>query len=216
MPTPYQPAYQGGHGYSEIRIEETRYQIRVTGNRATPRAALWRHLLYRAAEVTLDSGHAWFRVVDRWPAPERVLGRGDGPGGAAGSRRLGRGERDGARGEGLSRAGAAARRPTARPERRAPRARPHRRPGRAHRVYRGHRVYAYPAYPWPSWYWGWGWGVYAWGPPEPWPAYPMAALPNEAWAEILVFEGRKPPGDPEAYDAAAVIARLGPTLIPPG
>lgn len=37
----------------------------------------------------------------------------------------------------------------------------------------------------------------------------------EAFAEILVFPGEKPADDPDAYDARAVIARLGPSILRP-
>ena len=63
-PTPYQQA-QGGFGYSEQRIEENRYRVSFAGNSATTRQTVEDYLLYRAAELTVQTGHDWFEVADR-------------------------------------------------------------------------------------------------------------------------------------------------------
>ena len=63
-PTPYQAA-QGGFGYSEQQIEENRYRVSFAGNAATTRPTVEDYLLYRAAELTVQTGHDWFEVVDR-------------------------------------------------------------------------------------------------------------------------------------------------------
>ena len=63
-PTPYQAA-QGGFGYSEQQIEENRYRVSFGGNSATTRQTVEDYLLYRAAELTVQTGHDWFQVVDR-------------------------------------------------------------------------------------------------------------------------------------------------------
>ena len=63
-PTPYQPA-QGGFGYSEQQTEENRYRVSFAGNSATSRQTVEDYLLYRAAELTVQTGHDWFQVVDR-------------------------------------------------------------------------------------------------------------------------------------------------------
>jgi hypothetical protein len=63
-PTPYQAA-QGGFGYSEQQIEENRYRVSFAGNSATTRQTVEDYLLYRAAELTVQTGHDWFQVVDR-------------------------------------------------------------------------------------------------------------------------------------------------------
>ena len=63
-PTPYQAA-QGGFGYSEQQIEENRYRVSFAGNSATSRPTIEDYLLYRAAELTVQTGHDWFQVVDR-------------------------------------------------------------------------------------------------------------------------------------------------------
>jgi hypothetical protein len=63
-PTPYQAA-QDGYGYSEHRIEDNRYRVSFAGNSATTRQTTEDYLLYRAAELTVQTGHDWFEVVDR-------------------------------------------------------------------------------------------------------------------------------------------------------
>jgi hypothetical protein len=63
-PTPYQQA-QGGFGYSEQQIEENRYRVSFAGNSATSRQTVEDYLMYRAAELTVQTGHDWFEVVDR-------------------------------------------------------------------------------------------------------------------------------------------------------
>ena len=63
-PTPYQQA-QDDYGYSEQRIEENRYRVSFAGNSATTRQTVEDYLLYRAAELTVQTGHDWFEVADR-------------------------------------------------------------------------------------------------------------------------------------------------------
>ena len=63
-PTPYQPA-DGGFGFSTQQIEDNRYRVTFAGNADTPRETVQNYLLYRAAEVTLESGHDYFTVVDQ-------------------------------------------------------------------------------------------------------------------------------------------------------
>jgi hypothetical protein len=59
--TPYQPAAAGGgYGYAEQRIESNRYRITFTGNADTPKQTVENYLLYRAAELTLQSGFDYF------------------------------------------------------------------------------------------------------------------------------------------------------------
>jgi len=63
-PTPYQQA-RDGYGYSEQQIEDNRYRVSFAGNAATTRQTVEDYLLYRAAELTVQTGHDWFEVVDR-------------------------------------------------------------------------------------------------------------------------------------------------------
>ncbi|MEO1495335.1 MAG: hypothetical protein AAFV19_24595 [Pseudomonadota bacterium] len=63
-PTPYQPATDR-EGYSDSAIEENRYRVSFAGNSRTKRDTVESYLLYRSAEVTLASGHDWFRVAEQ-------------------------------------------------------------------------------------------------------------------------------------------------------
>lgn len=66
--TPYQPNVRGqavSGGFSETRIEADRFRVTFAGNSLTSRETVERYLLYRAAELTLDQGGAWFQVVER-------------------------------------------------------------------------------------------------------------------------------------------------------
>lgn len=66
-PTPYAPAPANGaeEGYAAYPLEENRYRVIFAGNSVTPRETVHNYLLYRAAEITLESGHDYFRVVDQ-------------------------------------------------------------------------------------------------------------------------------------------------------
>ena len=63
-PTPYQAAGEDG-GYSEQQIEANRYRVKFVGNNATPRETVENFALYRAAELTLQTGNDYFKVVSR-------------------------------------------------------------------------------------------------------------------------------------------------------
>jgi hypothetical protein len=62
-PTPYQPSVDGGYGYSDKQIGEREYRITVSGNVVTSADLLWRQLLFRAAEITLQREHEYFLVA---------------------------------------------------------------------------------------------------------------------------------------------------------
>lgn len=66
-PTPYQPAGSASYqrGYSEQKIEGDRYRISFKGNSLTNRETVENYLLYRAAELTQQSGYDVFTVVNR-------------------------------------------------------------------------------------------------------------------------------------------------------
>jgi hypothetical protein len=69
-PTPYQPVAATDspsrqRGYSEVRIEDNRYRLSFAGNDMTKRETVENYLLYRAAEVTINSGYDWFEVISR-------------------------------------------------------------------------------------------------------------------------------------------------------
>lgn len=68
--TPYQPyrPYSAGGvhgGYSEQRLGPDQYRVRFHGNSMTSRERVEGYMLYRAAELTLQSGNDWFMAVDR-------------------------------------------------------------------------------------------------------------------------------------------------------
>jgi hypothetical protein len=63
-PTPYQAA-TSNFGYRDQQLENNRYRVSFAGNSATSPDAVQDYALYRAAELTLASGHDYFRVVDR-------------------------------------------------------------------------------------------------------------------------------------------------------
>lgn len=68
--TPYGPAASSGDdGYSETRIEADRWKVEVTGNASTDRETVERHVLRRAAELTLQSGAERFAMISREATP---------------------------------------------------------------------------------------------------------------------------------------------------
>ena len=62
-PTYYEPA-SDGQGYTDQEIADGRYRVTFSGNSATPRETVDNYLLYRAAEITLNSGHDYFVMTD--------------------------------------------------------------------------------------------------------------------------------------------------------
>lgn len=64
-PTPYTRADGTGYGFSEAAIEPNRYRVAFAGNSLTDLEAVEDGMLYRAAELTLELGYDWFRVVNR-------------------------------------------------------------------------------------------------------------------------------------------------------
>ena len=64
-PTPYQPATKGVRGYTETRIESDRYRISFKGNSLTDKETVENYMLYRAAELTLQSGFDTFTIAHR-------------------------------------------------------------------------------------------------------------------------------------------------------
>ena len=65
--TPYQaaPPGQSTYGFSEQQIENNRVRITFRGNSMTDRETVETYLLYRAAELTLQSGRDYFIVANR-------------------------------------------------------------------------------------------------------------------------------------------------------
>lgn len=61
-PTAYAPQGYGGQsgGYAEQRLQADRWAVSFNGNSVTSRDTVEMYLLYRAAELTLQSGYDWF------------------------------------------------------------------------------------------------------------------------------------------------------------
>jgi hypothetical protein len=87
--TTYAPADKAGYGYSETRIEEGRYRITFAGDGATPVAVVEDYALLRAADLALESGYDWFRVVGRSVEEDEKGGVGIGAGLGGGGRNVG-------------------------------------------------------------------------------------------------------------------------------
>jgi len=65
-PTPYQPqTADSSRGYSEQRIENDRWRISFKGNSMTGRETVENYMLFRAAELTVQSGYDTFTIVNR-------------------------------------------------------------------------------------------------------------------------------------------------------
>jgi len=64
--TPYGPATgKNPYGFSEQRIEQDRYRIVFRGNSSTTRETVETFLLFRAAELTVESGFDHFIVTEQ-------------------------------------------------------------------------------------------------------------------------------------------------------
>jgi hypothetical protein len=63
-PTPYRSA-SDRFGYSEQQLESNRYRVSFAGNAATALDTVRDYALFRAAELTVASGHDYFRVVNQ-------------------------------------------------------------------------------------------------------------------------------------------------------
>lgn len=63
--TPYQQATSSDRGFSDMKIEDNRYQVEFSGNSLTDRKTVETYLLFRAAEITKQNGFDHFRVVRR-------------------------------------------------------------------------------------------------------------------------------------------------------
>jgi hypothetical protein len=68
--TPYGPASGSrDYGYSETRLGDGRWRVQVSANTSTDRETVERHLLRRAAELTLENGGERFLILDREVTP---------------------------------------------------------------------------------------------------------------------------------------------------
>ncbi len=82
--TAYRPATGVGFnrtGYSERQVEPDRFLVSFAGNSVTSRDTVERYLLYRAAELTLQSGNDYFLMANRdTDLQSRTYSTGIGPG----------------------------------------------------------------------------------------------------------------------------------------
>ena len=72
-PTSYH-ATSMGTGYSDRKLDKNRYEISYTANAMTSRQKVKHYLLYRAAEITLDTGNKKFVVLEQHPGRGRLEG----------------------------------------------------------------------------------------------------------------------------------------------
>ncbi|MGO4409849.1 MULTISPECIES: CC0125/CC1285 family lipoprotein [unclassified Brevundimonas] len=67
--TPYQPmgapSSEGAGGYSDVQLQPDRWRVTFAGNSLTSRDTVETYLLYRAAELTVQSGYDWFTTAQR-------------------------------------------------------------------------------------------------------------------------------------------------------
>lgn len=87
--TAYGPADSRGYGYAETRIEADRYRITFAGDGATPPGAVEDYALLRAAELAVENGYDWFRVIGRSMDEREKGGVGIGAGLGGGGRNVG-------------------------------------------------------------------------------------------------------------------------------
>ncbi|MHA7871669.1 MAG: CC0125/CC1285 family lipoprotein [Hyphococcus sp.] len=84
-PAAYGPAADDRFGYSDTRIEDGRYRIVYRGSGGMPPEIVENYALRRAAELTIQDGYDWFRVVGRDITGEERGGVGIGAGFGTGS-----------------------------------------------------------------------------------------------------------------------------------
>ena len=83
--TAYAPADSKGYGFTETRIEADRWRVVFAGDGATPPDVVEDFALLRAAELAVENGYDWFRVVGRSLDAEDKGGVGIGAGVGTGS-----------------------------------------------------------------------------------------------------------------------------------
>jgi len=63
--TPYAPAGpSGGYGFAEQKLETNKFRVSFSGNSSTSRQTVENFLLYRAAELTSQSGNDYFVIIE--------------------------------------------------------------------------------------------------------------------------------------------------------
>ena len=84
-PAAYGPADSKGFGYEETRIESDRYRIVYQGSGDMPPEQVEDYARLRAAELALENGYDWFRVIGQNVSGEQRGGVGLGLGAGGGS-----------------------------------------------------------------------------------------------------------------------------------
>ena len=72
--TPYQPLQRGtsaSGGFTDQRLDANHFRVTFQGNTLTSRQTVETYLLYRAAELTANSGFDWFETVDKHTERDR-------------------------------------------------------------------------------------------------------------------------------------------------
>ncbi len=87
--TAYAPADKQGYGYAATRIEGDRFRVSFAGDGATPASVVEDYALLRAAEIAIENGYDWFRVVGRSFDEREKGGVGIGAGLGGGGRNVG-------------------------------------------------------------------------------------------------------------------------------
>ncbi|NWG93283.1 MAG: hypothetical protein HXY21_12390 [Parvularculaceae bacterium] len=87
--TEYAAADRAGYGYASTRIEGDRFRVSFAGDGATPASVVEDYALLRAAEIALENGYDWFRVVGRSLDEREKGGVGIGAGVGGGGRNVG-------------------------------------------------------------------------------------------------------------------------------
>jgi hypothetical protein len=64
-PTRYHPRTLDGEGYSQVQLKPNQYEVSYTANSLTRRTKVKQFLLYRAAEISLETHHDNFIVLDQ-------------------------------------------------------------------------------------------------------------------------------------------------------
>jgi hypothetical protein len=64
-PTRYHPRTQDGEGYSQVQLKPNQYEVSYTANSLTRRTKVKQFLLYRAAEIAMETHHDNYIVLDK-------------------------------------------------------------------------------------------------------------------------------------------------------
>jgi len=83
--TDYMPADSKGFGYVDTKIEDNRYRITFAGDGATPLEVVEDFALLRAADIAVENGYDWFKIVTRDVKSQNKGGIGVGAGFGTGS-----------------------------------------------------------------------------------------------------------------------------------